>query len=438
MKKISIKIVVLSLINTIVVAALNVGASLYMSKGQHTPTASAAAPQVGPDFILPVPVLVGFCLSLAIGLTISYWVGTYIAKPIIKVTQLTKKTADFDLVADPSLDSTLKLKDESGAMAQALIDTRLALRNMATKLQNISGILTSHSKNLSKETAESFQNITEGTTTISEIAAGNSTQAQTINDINLTLAEVTRLIDNITKEAFAGADNAAASLNIIKEGQNAVDIQGKKMEQNIAVSYEATQSMNELSVMIEQVANTINVITSIADQTNLLALNAAIEAARAGEAGKGFSVVADEIRKLAEESAKATKVIHEIITQTTEKTEQVVNNITTSTSLIDEQKNALSITQEAFDKIKDTYDGIVKNFKKTAQALQTINEKSSAISSQTQDMAAVAQESSASMQEVSAGSEEQLASIERIAQSSKGILELAQDLSQEINRFRLN
>jgi len=439
MKKISTRIVMLSLINTIMVAVLNVGASLYMNSSGQMPSNTEGAgitPGAG-QFLLPTPVIIGLLISLVLGIMISYVLGKYIARPIIKVTELTLKTADLNLVIDPAFDEALKYKDESGQMAEALRDTRQVLRGMASKLKRISTELATHSKGLSKTADENVQSANQVVTTISEIAQGNSNQAKTINEINLTLIEVATLIDNIAKEAFAGSDNAVESINMIKEGQKAVDVQAKKMEENIAVSHAANKSMDELSVMIEQVASTINIITSIADQTNLLALNAAIEAARAGEAGKGFSVVADEIRKLAEESAKAAKVINEIISKTTDKTEQVVKGISTSNKLIDEQKKALVITAEAFDKIKNTYEGIVSNFKKTAKAMQTVNEKARGISSQTQEMASIAQQSSASMQEVSASGEEQFASIEMIAQSSKGLFVLAEELSQEVDKFKL-
>ncbi|WP_141722938.1 methyl-accepting chemotaxis protein [Cellulosilyticum sp. I15G10I2] len=442
MDKISTKIVMLSLVNTIIVAILNVAASLYMNKSQQMPSGAEVASGVekgtgGGQFLLPTPVLIGLLISLILGIIISYFLGKYIAKPIIKVTELTRKTASFDLVYDESFDEVLKYKDESGLMGEALSDTREVLRDMALKLQNICGELTSHSHSLSKTTDDNVQTITQVVTTMNQVAAGNGHQAKTINAINITLTEVAQLIDNITKEALEGADHAVKSIDSIQEGQKAVDIQSKKMEENIAISYETNKSMDELSIMIEKVADTINIITAIADQTNLLALNAAIEAARAGEAGKGFAVVADEIRKLAEESGKAAKVINEIINQTTDKTKQVVNNISTTTTLIDEQKKALGITQDAFDKIKGTYNGIVAGFKQTAASIQTVNEKSKGISGQTQSMAAVAQQSAASMEEVSAAGQEQLASIEDIAQSAKGLFTLAKELREEVDKFKI-
>jgi Methyl-accepting chemotaxis protein len=444
MKKISTKIVLMSVVNTIIVAMANVTASLLNNKNTGANTASQAAGATGaPDMAMngvlgmPNTVLYGLIISLVIGVVIAYFMGKYISKPIIKVTELTARTSNLDLVEDVAFEKSMNYKDESGAMANALMETRSVLRKMINNLQAVSNTLSSHSNSLSTSSEEYVNKMAQVATAINEVTEGNNNQAQTIGQINQTLAEIADLVENITSDAISGAKNAKQSLKVIEDGQSAVDIQVKKMEQNIAISRETSKSIEELNQMIKQVESTINVITSIADQTNLLALNAAIEAARAGESGKGFAVVADEIRKLAEDSSVAAKEIISVINNTTVKTENAVQNISTSNTLVEEQKNALGITQDSFNKIKNTYEVIVNSFNATANSLENANEKTRQIAAQTQDMAAIAEESAASMEEISATVEDQKSSVELMAKSSKELSNLSDELSSEIGKFKV-
>jgi methyl-accepting chemotaxis protein len=439
MKKISTKIVILSLVNSLFIAAVNVGASLFNSPavGESGNAAADMAAQMGGGIRIPTTVLIGLAISLVFGVVMSYILGKFISKPIIKVTEMTQKTANFDLVADPTFEEVLKYKDESGAMAKALWDTRKALREMAIVLQNISSKVFTHSDELTKITDENVKTITRVAETISELADGNNSQARTLDAINTTMSEVAELIDDITKQSSKGAENAVTSLAFIEEGNKAVEVQAKKMDESIAMSSEANESINELSKMIEQVEDIINVISSIANQTNLLALNAAIEAARAGEAGKGFAVVAEEIRKLAEESSSATQKITDIINKTNEKTGLAVSSIRQAGVLVNEQKETLQITQDVFAKIKLSHDGIVNGFGQTASAIKTINQKTKNILQQTQNVSLAAKGFAANAEEISASSQQQLASIEMIAQASKGLYALSDELNEGISKFKV-
>lgn len=445
MKKISTKIVILSLVNSLFVAAINVVASLFMNNnnsvapiGMNTSGTETSVPiQNGSSFLIPTPILIGLGISLVLGVVLSYILGKYIAKPIVKVTEITKKTSEFDLVDDESFEELLKYKDESRGMAEALMDTRKSLREMILKLQDATSTITSHSDKLTKNTNENVKTITQVATTINEIAEGNNNQAQNINKMNQTLDEVVQLIDNITIESLNGSENAVKSLDLIVDGQKAMDIQANRMDENITMSQQATESIDELSKIIDEVANIVNIITSIAEQTNLLSLNAAIEAARAGETGRGFAVVAHEIRNLAENSAEAAKKITDLINSTKEKTSLAVSNINQTGMLVNEQKEILKSTQQAFSKVKTTYNQIVSSFQHTSEVMKTIDEKSKDIFAQTQDMVAMAEEFAASTEEIAAATQEQLTSTEMIAQSSDDLNLLAGNLNTEINKFKV-
>ena len=442
MKKISTKIILLSLLNSVLVAVINVAASLIMrssgSDASATNASTDAVQQMQTGFMIPAPVLWGLIISLIIGVLLSYFLGKSIEKPIVKVTEFAEKTADLNLAdTDDELEKLSNIKDQTGDMARALYETRKQLKIIASELQMVSSTVAHQSENLTRNTGENLNSITQVVATIDQMAAGNAEQAETMGGISKTLSDVVALIDEIAAKTSESAEQAYQSLESINEGQISVDMQTKKMDETIRVSSEVNRSINELKEMIHQVTGFVGIITSIAGQTNLLALNASIEAARAGEAGKGFAVVADEIRKLAEGTSNSASEITSIMEKTSVMTDLAVANIQQSNQLVDEQKDGLKVTEEAFEKIKNMYEGIVDGLKQTAGAMGTVNENSQTVSSQIQALTFQAADFAASTEEISSTGQEQLASTEIIASSAKELDTLAIKLNEQINKFKI-
>lgn len=379
-------------------------------------------------------VIIAFVTIVAIllGLTITQ----SITKPILRLIHFIDKTSRFDLVSDVSMEPLLKYKDEVGEMVRALADMRKSLREMAANITTISDNLASHSEELNAATEENSKTIGQVVTAINELAEGNNSQAENINNTSTTMSDVVNTIGEVNQATTESAEHATYSLEMVAEGQKAVDLATERMIENVTISQEVGSSIRELGEMIGKVGSIVDIITSIAGQTNLLALNAAIEAARAGEAGRGFAVVSEEIRKLAEGSSSAAKEITQIIKETTEKSKQTADNMSKAKLAVDAQKEAVNVTKEAFDKIKLSVEDIVKRTQQSAGMLQNINNISKEIANRTQDMAAVAEQSAASTEEISASSEEQLASIEMIAQAASELSEMAVELNNEISKFK--
>lgn len=283
-------------------------------------------------------------------------------------------------------------------------------------------------KNLMGQVFEAVQATASASNEISssteELAAGSQEQSAQTSEIASAVNQMTAAIIQSSKHANDVMDNANLSLKSANEGNSAVQNTIDGMIKISAVVEKAATTVQELGNGSEQIGEIIQVINDIADQTNLLALNAAIEAARAGEQGRGFAVVADEVRKLAERTTKATKEIADMIKRIQNDTNEAVISMNEGTKEVSAGKELA---------------------KKAGYALQQIIGGASQVSEIASQVAAAGEEQSATAEQITKNIESissvthQAASgTQQIARAAEDLNRLTENLHRLISQFTID
>ncbi|HTY38094.1 MAG TPA: methyl-accepting chemotaxis protein [Bacteroidota bacterium] len=344
---------------------------------------------------------VGILLSIVVSLII----GNSVVRPVKHLEEQSKQLALGDMTVDVEYTSG----DEIGSLAESFRTMIRNLRETLHDIQEASSAVASASSEISSSTEE--------------MAAG--TQEQTSQ-----AGEVASAVEEMTKTIVTNSRNASDTAEAAKQAKAAAEAGGLVVEETVKginriadVVNKSADTVRTLGKSSDQIGEIIGVIDDIADQTNLLALNAAIEAARAGEQGRGFAVVADEVRKLAERTTKATKEIAGMIKQIQSETNGAVSSMEEGTMEV--------------EKGKELADKAGKSLREIVDVSQKVTDMVSQIAAASEQQSSASEQIAKNVEAISSVTGQTASGTQQIARAAEDLNRLTENLQNYVGRFKL-
>lgn len=264
--------------------------------------------------------------------------------------------------------------------------------------------------------------------TIEQLTAGSDKQVVSVDESARTIADISSAIHQVADNAQHVSVNATQTAELASEGDVAIQTVVHQMNSINSTMNELAEVVKGLGERSKEIDQIVEVITGISEQTNLLALNAAIEAARAGEHGRGFAVVADEVRKLAEQSGRSAQQIAQLVVSIRDETDTAVHSmevvskeVSDGLSIVNQAGQSFAMIRGSIDQVADQISGVSKKSQDMSIGTARVVELISRIE-------AIANESAAATENVSAATEEQLATMQEIVSSAAELSKLADNL----------
>ncbi|MGA9120475.1 MAG: methyl-accepting chemotaxis protein [Bacteroidota bacterium] len=343
--------------------------------------------------------LIGILVSIGIGVVIGRMVAGPLKEMVVRLDN-----ADLNTVLQSSR------KDEIGDLTRSFDRFVGTIKSTLLQVSEVSSAVASASAEISSSTEQ--------------LAAGSQEQTSQASEVASAVEEMTSTIGENSKNATTTADTAREAKVAAQKGGQVVKQTIDGMKRIAEVVSQSAVTVQALSKSSDQIGEIIGVIDDIADQTNLLALNAAIEAARAGEQGRGFAVVADEVRKLAERTTKATKEITGMIKRIQHETTGAVASMEGGTT---EVQKGITLAENAGHSLNEI---VLKSEKVTDMVAQ--------IAAASEEQSSASGEIAKNMEAISSVTNETAQGTQQIARAAEDLNRLTESLQQFVNRFKLS
>lgn len=394
--------------------------------------ASAANRQLVDSVVTTVLFLSVFACILAV--LIGVYITRIIKKPILTIAASAKEISSGILTGD---DIKVKNRDEIADLANSFNQMKMNLRQLIGQVSNNAKQVSATSHDLF-ESAEQTSKATEQISiAIQEVAFGSEKQVHSAAEANQAAAEILRgmnqaalSIQSVADLTTTANEKASAGNKVVTQAMEQMNV----MQRSVGHTAEVMNALGEKS---KEIGHIVQLITEISNQTNLLALNAAIEAARAGEHGRGFAVVADEVRKLAEQSGDAAGQIRQLIGEVQAEADKAVQSMDEGATVILEGIQMVHQSGEAFRDIVKAIEQVAAESQEVSAIIEQVNSSSQSMAEMMEGVAHIAEQSAGNTQNVAASAEEQNASMEEISASAESLSKMAQDLQEMISKFKV-
>jgi len=423
------------------------GIKYYTYQGQDMLLVYDIVPSTGWTLAISIPVdvinkpladlrLLFIMLTLVLVLLVvgvTFIIARKITRPLEALNNKAKLVADGDLTVEIEVvgkDESSQLADTFNVMVRNFKVILVGIVNNSQQLAASAEELTASADAVSASTeqmASAVQQVSDG---VNNKLLGVETTAGSAKQVSMHMKKITTDIQKVTEGSLRTSEKAAAGDNVVKKAINQMQSVGAKVT-------EASKVVNDLGGKSDEIGQIVSLITNIASQTNLLALNAAIEAARAGEQGRGFAVVADEVRKLAEQSSDAAGKIRGLVDEIQHETTNAVQTMSAGSIAVTEGISMVNSAGEAFKDILQGVNDFSLLTKAVADVVREVSISTEAIVDSVVEIANIPKEIASNLEGVVTGAEEQSISMEEIRRASSELAKMATEFQTSVSMFKL-